>query len=45
VIMIVLIWVKLLGLPMELWLKRALKDINDFLGKIMDVDISFISSI
>jgi hypothetical protein len=32
------VWIKLLGLPIEMWLDKILQDIRNFLGKIIEID-------
>jgi len=33
------IWVKLSSLPIEFWLEKEIKDLRDFIGRILDVDL------
>jgi hypothetical protein len=39
-----LIWVRLLSLPPELWKVKGFESIGNALGTYMDVDMSFIST-
>jgi len=38
---VMLIWVRLLGLPPELWTELSFKELGNAMGTVMDADISF----
>jgi hypothetical protein len=36
-----MIWVKLLGLPIELWIENTIRDLGDSLGITIDIHESY----
>jgi hypothetical protein len=41
---VALIWVRILGMPMEFWTKKIFSELGNFLGTFLDVDMSFLES-